>query len=170
MTNFNYDLFKARKMTKFNYDLFKVCKMTKLNYDLFKVCKMTKFNYDLFEFTKVCIQNGWYCLLIKQQSVVSISSDKMNPKRVYRNEGIFSPWDSFKVCWNSHFYTTYVMIMFHIVRERGWYWYYMSYCLYNLWRGGGGGGCASCDSFVFYLRAVVFELGTTFFVLKHNWI
>ena len=25
---------------------------------------------------------------------------------VYRNEGIFSPWDSFKVCWKGQFYTT----------------------------------------------------------------
>ena len=23
-----------------------------------------------------------------------------------QNERIFSPWDSFKVCWNGHFYTT----------------------------------------------------------------
>ena len=31
MTNFNYDLFKVRKMTEFDYDLFKVSKMTEFS-------------------------------------------------------------------------------------------------------------------------------------------
>ena len=32
----------------------------------------------------------------------------MGPKRIYRNGGIFLPWDSFKVCWVGHFYTTHI--------------------------------------------------------------
>ena len=39
---------------------------------------------------------------------MSLPAKKMGPKRVYRNGGIFLPWDSFKVCWVGHFYTTHI--------------------------------------------------------------